>query len=561
MDKETLSNYGWIVVLVLVLAVLLAIATPFGNFIADGFKAAYMGLFDTSNNAMGIVIPGANANHIGGIPIKWNTADVLNNTSFEYEKHAGNSHNKYVKISDSLPSVELFYSIEELMELEEEMKKLEEELKNIEDEEVAKNKIMDFYLKMYSKSLALTGYLDIRGEKDRPLTGAVMPIAENLYMGQFSAMIWNGESSDTIEVFFAYEAGEYEDVGVIPEPGVYCWDFGGWFSNVSVDAVIDKPCLNHTLYTGMGTATWDSNDYCPECGKYRYYNFVVERQNMSWRTIGYSKSLTEFVIPETFYHDSYGVWCKTIGLDEGAFSNKNASTYHVLTKITIPSTVQSIGKEAFYNVTTLTEIVFEGTVAQWNAIKFGENWNTGVPATYVQCSDGTACITHTGGTATCIQRATCNECKLEYGDLGMHTENNGTCTICGTKVTEIETAHNPYPINQNYVVLGTWDYSDAKSVDIIITRQTRGISYDWISITEGIDYVSGSSYDETRKYLNVDNFFVFETGKSSVTKLGGTDKATLRYENLDMLTGSVVFRTDKYTSDYYGAKVQIIPNY
>ena len=30
MDKETLSNYGWIVICVLVLAVMIALATPFG---------------------------------------------------------------------------------------------------------------------------------------------------------------------------------------------------------------------------------------------------------------------------------------------------------------------------------------------------------------------------------------------------------------------------------------------------------------------------------------------------------------------------------------------------
>ena len=51
MDKETLSNYGWIVICVLVLAVMLALATPFGNFIADGFKAAFLG-FGQTNNSM-----------------------------------------------------------------------------------------------------------------------------------------------------------------------------------------------------------------------------------------------------------------------------------------------------------------------------------------------------------------------------------------------------------------------------------------------------------------------------------------------------------------------------
>ena len=36
MDKSTLSNYGWIVVVTLVLAVMLALATPFGEYIGEG---------------------------------------------------------------------------------------------------------------------------------------------------------------------------------------------------------------------------------------------------------------------------------------------------------------------------------------------------------------------------------------------------------------------------------------------------------------------------------------------------------------------------------------------
>ena len=51
MDKETLSNYGWIVIAVLVLVVMIALATPFGTFIADGFKATYTGFFETEENA------------------------------------------------------------------------------------------------------------------------------------------------------------------------------------------------------------------------------------------------------------------------------------------------------------------------------------------------------------------------------------------------------------------------------------------------------------------------------------------------------------------------------
>ena len=52
MDKETLSNYGWIVICVLVLAVMLAFATPFGTFVANAVKSTTQGLFDVNQNAL-----------------------------------------------------------------------------------------------------------------------------------------------------------------------------------------------------------------------------------------------------------------------------------------------------------------------------------------------------------------------------------------------------------------------------------------------------------------------------------------------------------------------------
>ena len=51
MDKSTLSNYGWIVIAVLVLSVMIALATPFGKYIEQGVKNTTEGLFTTSQNA------------------------------------------------------------------------------------------------------------------------------------------------------------------------------------------------------------------------------------------------------------------------------------------------------------------------------------------------------------------------------------------------------------------------------------------------------------------------------------------------------------------------------
>lgn len=59
MDKETLSNYGWIVICILVLAVMIALAGPFGNFVADAVKSTTQGLFDTNQSALNAAgVPG-----------------------------------------------------------------------------------------------------------------------------------------------------------------------------------------------------------------------------------------------------------------------------------------------------------------------------------------------------------------------------------------------------------------------------------------------------------------------------------------------------------------------
>ena len=52
MDKETLSNYGWVVICVLVLVVMIALATPFGKFIAQAVKNTTESLFSVSQKAL-----------------------------------------------------------------------------------------------------------------------------------------------------------------------------------------------------------------------------------------------------------------------------------------------------------------------------------------------------------------------------------------------------------------------------------------------------------------------------------------------------------------------------
>lgn len=56
MDKETLSNYGWIVIAVLVLSVMIALATPFGTYIKTGVENAATGLVETSNKGINVAL-------------------------------------------------------------------------------------------------------------------------------------------------------------------------------------------------------------------------------------------------------------------------------------------------------------------------------------------------------------------------------------------------------------------------------------------------------------------------------------------------------------------------
>ena len=59
-----------------------------------------------------------------------------------------------------------------------------------------------------------------------------------------------------------------------------------------------------------------------------------------------------------------------------------------LESIEIPDSVTAIGTWAFAGCDNLTSVVFNGTTAQWLNVEKGSNWNSSVPATYVQCSDG-----------------------------------------------------------------------------------------------------------------------------------------------------------------------------
>ena len=109
----------------------------------------------------------------------------------------------------------------------------------------------------------------------------------------------------------------------------------------------------------------------------------------------YCEALTGIAIPdsvkiigeEAFQH-CRGLTGLTLGngvesIEEGAFHGCTG-----LTSLTIPDSVMSIGKDAFNWCFGLTSVQFSGTIAQWNAIAKGANWQYKIPVSKVICSDG-----------------------------------------------------------------------------------------------------------------------------------------------------------------------------
>lgn len=61
---------------------------------------------------------------------------------------------------------------------------------------------------------------------------------------------------------------------------------------------------------------------------------------------------------------------------------------------------------------------------------------------------------HQGGTATCLQRAVCELCGKEYGELGPHNYNEaGLCTVCGTQRPALPVAPTVTVGSDNYYLV------------------------------------------------------------------------------------------------------------
>lgn len=88
----------------------------------------------------------------------------------------------------------------------------------------------------------------------------------------------------------------------------------------------------------------------------------------------------------------FGCAIKKIAIPKGVtyIGSEAFASCKSLTDIAIPASVAEIDTHAFYGCTSLMEIRFDGTKAQWAAIKKGDDWYSGILAELVHCTNGYA---------------------------------------------------------------------------------------------------------------------------------------------------------------------------
>jgi hypothetical protein len=397
MDKETLSNYGWIVICTLVLAVMLALATPFGEFIRDGVWSTTNGLNDVLNKNM----------EIAGLS---DSNDSVENTTTE---------------PFTFTPTEI-----EFLDKNFNLKKYHLYTTNITYEDGAVETTMSAAMPIVGteKNIGLYIY-DSEGDSVFALidncnidldTGNPTYVEGNSVYALYSEKDGHQIKSVTIDFDNSVDCSNRE--GALFEDRFLTWDELKNEYDVTDTAINSKAferCgtliyinIPDTVITIGESAFW--NCYC--LTEINLPNNIDAINNETFRYCHWLMSLTipdsvttignyafehcdyieNLIIPSSVTTLGYKAFscCESLTdviiLDGVTTINSSVfSDCESLKNITIPKTVTILSPSNFHGCKSLKNITYQGTMTEWNAIQYVQNISNATSITQIICTDGT----------------------------------------------------------------------------------------------------------------------------------------------------------------------------
>lgn len=355
MDKETLSNYGWIVILVLILAVMIALATPFGSFIAQGFKATFGGFGNTNNAALEGV-------GLGQEPVE--SDEEHGNYIWYYQPYQGTIDGNTVEFVFHENGAYDVYNYTELQGYSADEGTAQYYMGKATFDEG------EIVITNYGHNLRFPDFgnveLELKQTPIRPfIKGTPYSLSDNWgYTEQYifeedGSIEWknNDGHSESWESNTATFGERYISTNLY-----------GYNINVAIHPngqtiivdgyIYQNKCSHLNVEIRGASQTYTGDKYCADCGAFlekgtalsgEIVDVIINSENKY--DFGYVDGMANVVIPETYKHNN--IEYRVVGIDEWAFAYDNE-----ITSVSIPKTVKSIGTRAFADCNSLTTATF-----------------------------------------------------------------------------------------------------------------------------------------------------------------------------------------------------------